>query len=876
MNRLLLVFFFIIPSLCFSQREAANWYFGSNAGLDFNSGEPVPLFDGALNTIEGCESISTPEGNLLFYTEGRSVWNRFHELMPNGENLLGSFSSTQSALVIPQPGVNNIYYIFTADVTRAYQAGGNGNGFNYSIVDMNADGGRGDVIEKNSNLLPQGSEKVTGVRSADGENIWVVTQFKNKFYAFFVDDAGLNPTPVITTIGPNIDNFENIRGGIKSSPNGNKLAIAHSLFLPSFSGILGLYDFDNETGVVSNEQILGSDLVFYGVEFSANSSKLYASGKEVDATTNTTTDINILQFDLLAPDVVGSRYKIADIPNPFLSDLAGTLQIAIDKKIYHSIPNSHLSVIRTPNLTGLDSDFRPFSIELGDRSTKFGLPPFIQSFFESIVDIEFYCFGDATAFTVSADDPVTGVNWNFGDPASGAANTSSLINPTHVFSSTGVFTVTFDVTFATRAPQTFIEFVEIGDIPSVNSGVSLTQCDIDGVNDGLALFNLEQAIPLLLDDPDGFTANFFRTSTDAINNENPLVELGYINESDGQIIYARIFENALCFAIAPVRLFVTPMAYAGDIVLAACNRSDNPDFEFEIDLSDLEAALLETYPGTEIHFFETRDDALFELNELIDIVHFTIFDEIELYYRVESSNDCVAIGRILPDVRESPQTEDEEIFVCPDDTEIVLSPGDFFAYSWSTGETTASITVSGPGEYSVSVFNGIGCDGVINYDVIALPAPEEVLIRVLDFQDSNQIVVEVTNPEVFGFSVDDGPVQANHVLNNVAAGLRLVHVWSEGCLVYSEEVFVGGAPNYFTPNGDGYHDLWHLLNPTEFRDATIYIYDRYGKMLKVLRFFDAGWDGSYRGSPLPSSDYWYRIELTDGRVARGHFSLIRR
>ncbi|MEP2937278.1 MAG: T9SS type B sorting domain-containing protein [Gilvibacter sp.] len=876
MNRILFLLLCLIPALCFSQREAANWYFGSNAGLDFNSGEPVPLLDGVLNTIEGCESISSPDGSLLFYTEGRSVWNRFHELMPNGEDLLGSFSSTQSALIIPRPGVSNIYYVITADVARAYQAGGNGNGINYSVVDMNADGGRGDVIEKNTSLLPQGSEKLTGVRSADGDNFWVVTHFRDSFYAFFVDDTGLDPSPVVTTIGPDIDNFENIRGAIKSSPNGNKLAIGHAFFLPNYTGILGLYDFDNETGVVSNQNILANDLVFYGVEFSADSSKLYASGKEVDVVANQTTDINILQYDLEAPDIASTRFKIADIPNPFLSDLAGSLQIAIDKKIYHSIPNSNLSVIRTPNFAELDSDFRLYSVELGGRSTKFGLPPFIQSFFESIVDIEFFCFGDATQFTISSEDVVTGVSWDFGDPASGAANTSTLINPSHVFSTTGVFTVTFDVTFATRAPQRFIEFVEIGDIPDVNAGVQLTQCDIDGVDDGITPFNLEQAIPLLLDDPEGFTANFFRTLTDANNNENPLTEIGYINEFDGQIIYARIFENARCFAIEPVQLFVTPMAYAGDLVLPACNRSDNPDFEFVIDLSDLEAALLETYPGTEIYFYPTRDDALFELNELIDVAEFSVFSVIELYFRVESDNDCVTIGRILPDIRNSPQTEDQEIYVCPDDTEIVLSAGDFFSYSWSTGETTASITVSGPGEYSVSVFNGTGCDGVFNFSVIALPAPDEVLITVLDFQDNNQIVIEVTDPDAFGFSVDHGPIQADPILNGVLPGLRTVQIWSEGCLVYSEEVFVGGAPNYFTPNGDGYHDLWHLVNPRQFQDATTYIYDRYGKMIKVLRFFDAGWDGTYRGNPLPSSDYWYRIELTDGRVARGHFSLIRR
>ena len=91
-----------------------------------------------------------------------------------------------------------------------------------------------------------------------------------------------------------------------------------------------------------------------------------------------------------------------------------------------------------------------------------------------------------------------------------------------------------------------------------------------------------------------------------------------------------------------------------------------------------------------------------------------------------------------------------------------------------------------------------------------------------------------------------------------------------------QEVFVGGAPNYFTPNGDGIHDRWQIFNALEFPGAQVKIYDRYGKILGNLRHNDAGWDGTYRGRPMPSSDYWYLIELPDGRNARGHFSLIRR
>lgn len=872
------IFLLLTVSLSYGQREAANWYFGSNAGLDFNSGTPVPLLDGVLNTTEGCESISTPEGNLLFYTEGRNVWNRNHELMPNGEFLEGSFSSTQSALIIPQPGSSTIYYIFTSDSVQAYQDGSNGNGFNYSIVDMSLAGGLGDVVVKNQTLLSQGSEKVTGVLANDGENYWVITHKGNKFYSYLVDNTGLNPSPVVSTIGPNITDFNNIRGGIKSSPKGDRIAIAHAIFEPFLSGILALYDFNNETGVVSNEFILANDLVYYGVEFSSDSSKMYASGKEIDPDSGLSGDINILQFNLDAPDISASRYLVADLVNPFISDLAGTLQIGIDRKIYHSIPNSNLSVIRTPNFDGLDSDFRSYSVDLGGRTSTFGLPPFIQSFFESIVKIENFCFGDLTQFTLETDDVINSITWNFGDPASGAANTSTLLNPTHVFTSTGVFTVTLNVDFASRAPQEYIEFVEIGDIPMVNSGVQLVQCDIDGINDGITSFNLQEALGELVDDPRGFTINFFATLADATNNENALEEVGYLNEFNGQVVYARVFENALCFAIEPVTLLVEPMANVGDITLVACNRSDNPDFEAIVNLSDFEGQLLELYPEATISFFETREDALLELNPLIDTVQFTIFGPAEVYFRIEYNNDCAAIGRILPDIRLVPNLENQQIVVnsCPGEDQIMLDPGDFFSYLWETGETTRTITVSEPGTYSVDVFNGIGCSSVVTIRVEPYNNPEAVEVVVRDFRDSNQIEVLVTPDGDWEFTLDNGPRQTSPIFNAVLAGPHLVQVWIGDCVVYLEEVFVGGAPNYFTPNGDGFHDFWHIFDSEEFTALQVFIYDRFGKLLKTLDSRDIGWDGSYRGNPMPSSDYWYLIQLEDGSSARGNFSLIRR
>ena len=121
------------------------WYFGKRAGLNFNPGSPRALHNSAMDADEGSASICDKTGNLLFYTNGVTVYNRNHQVMLNGTGLKGNLSTVQSALIVPMPGTDNIYYIFTTDAVENNFA----NGYNYSVVDMNRDNGKGEVILKN-------------------------------------------------------------------------------------------------------------------------------------------------------------------------------------------------------------------------------------------------------------------------------------------------------------------------------------------------------------------------------------------------------------------------------------------------------------------------------------------------------------------------------------------------------------------------------------------------------------------------------------------------------------------------------------------------------------------------------------------------------
>jgi hypothetical protein len=233
----------------YAQREANNWYFGEFLGLDFNSGTAVPLNNGKLNTIEGVATISNSNGNLLFYTDGIKVWNRGHQVMPNGTGLFGDPSSSQSAIIVPKIGDTTKYYVFTV----AQLSGPNG--LRYSMVDMNLDNGNGDINLKNVPLQSNVVEKITAVKHCNNRDVWVITHGSKSdiYYAFLVTPSGINTTPVISHTGavlpgvvpPSTQDSSSL-GYLKASPNGKRIAAAHWTVGADVS------DFDNATGIVSN------------------------------------------------------------------------------------------------------------------------------------------------------------------------------------------------------------------------------------------------------------------------------------------------------------------------------------------------------------------------------------------------------------------------------------------------------------------------------------------------------------------------------------------------------------------------------------------------------------------------------------------------
>ncbi|MFC5271362.1 T9SS type A sorting domain-containing protein [Adhaeribacter terreus] len=356
----------------FGQKETANWFFGSGAGLDFNGSAPVATTNGSLHTLEGCSSISDSTGKLLFYTDGVKVWNRMHQVMANGTDLWGNWSTTQSALIVKQPSLD-LYYIFTVD----FQAGAFGNygGLAYSIVDMRLEDGLGAVTTKNTPLLTPTAEKISAVHHRNGTDVWIMTQQwgSNAKYAWLLTGNGLNPTPAISRLGIVHNNPVNgngqAQGHLKFSHNGQKAAstITHN-------GLIELYDFDNSTGVLSNLKTLNMDDGYYALEFSPNDSILY-----------TTSNTKLYQFHIALPtekQIYDSRFLLYEIPVTPTAFLFGGMQLALDSKIYLGKRNAEsLGVITYPDSLGLSCNYQHTAIFLNGRRNSSGLPNFVQSLF---------------------------------------------------------------------------------------------------------------------------------------------------------------------------------------------------------------------------------------------------------------------------------------------------------------------------------------------------------------------------------------------------------------------------------------------------------------------------------------------------------------
>ncbi|TXD84954.1 T9SS type B sorting domain-containing protein [Subsaximicrobium wynnwilliamsii] len=727
----LLLLTLLTTASTFSQQEASYWYFGKNAGLRFyaGAGTVIALTDGQIDTLEGCTSISDTEGNLLFYSDGQTVWNANHQIMDNanyfgGNGLLGDPSSTSSGLIVPKPQDPSKFYVFTVDephhqnanaypnqFSGTYDGGGSvpqqddgfNNGFNYSLVDMTLDGGLGDVdpTEKNVPLVSYDindseeikykcSEKITAVKADDCYSFWVITHFTNKFYAFKVDTDGVETTPVISTVGPNVPISgyrRNALGYLKASPDGTKLAVAHLGFATTQGanapGGVYLFDFDNDTGIVSNAlELYGPENNDspYGVEFSAENKKFYAS---INAGPNGIGASQVIQWDLESDDVPASAIVIhqSNIFN------AGALQLGLDKRIYRAqidFSNSNsgrfLGVINNPELTGNAANYDETGVLLDVTGSsqnlgRIGLPPFIQSLFNSQIDIiknglsttELnLCTGDN--YMLIAED-IAGATYIWTQDGNPLAETSYQL----MVDTPGFYEVFIEPNNG-ECPIEGNAVVGVFDIPTATQPDDLLVCaDANTNNFDLSVKDLE-----ILDGqaPEDYVVKYFTTEAQALLGQDEIMGNFYTTEAL-QTIYARVEnrDNPNCYALTSFTFSVAEQAQIinlEDLTLCDTDFSgDAMDGFTSIDLSALAEGILGTQDAADfgITFHNSQADADNNVAAIAEVYANSNPNAEVIFVRVENTQKpkCYVTSSFTLTINNAPEAIDSTIIQCDED-----------------------------------------------------------------------------------------------------------------------------------------------------------------------------------------------------------------
>ncbi len=876
-NRFILILF-LISLVSYSQRENNIWYFGNKAGYDFNTGSPVNLNDGQIITIEGCATISNASGQLLFYTDGVNVWNRNHQIMSNGTGLNGHASSTQSAIIIPKPNSNTIYYIFTT-TERA-----SSNGIRFSEVDITLDGGLGDVTtNKNIPLYTPTCEKICAVKDNSNNTYWVVTHGfdNNAFLAFKIDSSGVTTSAVLSNAGSlvgsiNPFNTYNVQGYLKFSPNGSKLVCVNTYIN------VELFDFDIQTGIVSNPISInsyGQSRYCYGAEFSPSGNILYLTSANGPSTDQS----KIYQYDLLSSNISASETRI----NIASATGIGAMQLASNCKIYvansSSILGNHsLYVINNPDIIGVNCDFQSSNVPLSGRCY-IGLPQFIEysTCKNRTIIYDDICLGGNTTFSLGGSENITNAFWYFGD-----GNTSNNINGQNHYNTAGTYIVSGDFTTPT-GNFTISKQITVPENPVANPVEEITICDPTS-----ATYDLSQLNSRILGNQltNIYGVSYFASMTDAASHTNILSPIQTYT-AETTVVYAKVYKlsNFDCngITIFTIRLSDYPILYTvSDYKTCDDGASNDGIATFNLNTKTTEVLNGQSPTNFNVSYHLTQSEAENNSNPILSPIQNSTNPQ-TIFVRIATlpSQQCFITNSFLLIVKPSPEFNIDPVFhLCEGNGNFLQPsvPANFTGYEWSTGSGANWTRIAITGNYWVTVRqnqNGLFCSRTKTFEVVlSNPATIKEIIP-QDWLDNENSILVLVDPISLGdyeYSIDGFQYQNSNFFGGLPPGEYTVYVRDKnGCGIATDEIFLLIYPKFFTPNDDGYNDKWEIKFSESEPNLSIIIFDRYGKLIKKTKKNNASWDGNIDGSPAPSNDYWFIVTRENGKEFKGHFSLKR-
>ncbi|HEX5743163.1 MAG TPA: T9SS type B sorting domain-containing protein, partial [Flavobacteriaceae bacterium] len=247
-------------------------------------------------------------------------------------------------------------------------------------------------------------------------------------------------------------------------------------------------------------------------------------------------------------------------------------------------------------------------------------------------------------------------------------------------------------------------------------------------------------------------------------------------------------------------------------------------------------------------------------------------------YYVEAFNNGCSNGIRVPviaTVNMPPVTSDEFVKICENSFLDLDAQLTNVTYEWSTGEMTQIIQISNPGTYTVKLTNNItNCSTIKTFFVeqINNPKIQEIII------DYNMGTILTVENGAYEYSIDNINFQDSPIFNNLKGGEINFYVRElNGCGFDVKKMMILVIPKFITPNNDSFNDFFEIEGLSQFPEASIIIFDRFGKILLNQKIHSLKWNGTFNGNQLPSSDYWYHIYISDEfPIKKGHFTIKRK
>ncbi|UWX62472.1 choice-of-anchor L domain-containing protein [Chryseobacterium oranimense] len=362
----------------------------------------------------------------------------------------------------------------------------------------------------------------------------------------------------------------------------------------------------------------------------------------------------------------------------------------------------------------------------------------------------------------------------------------------------------------------------------------------------LSTFNLEDAKPQISTTA-GAVFRFYANQADAqAQNNNFITNLTNYNGTDGQVIYVVVSNGAFCSKLVTLTLKreETPVAQLNAPRLRICEG---------------ESLILTASGGVTYQWGDTSATGGVRTVSPTQTTTYTVY--------AIGAQGCKSLqpATITIDVVPAIVSSLKGGQICEGDMILLdAGSGPGYTYEWNTGETTQGITVGTPGEYTVTISNGV-CSKEFKTLVIQAGIPE--IIKV-DYNDNGTMVLTATNPSngILEYSVDNGFTwQSSNVFSNVPKNTVIsirVKVKNTSCVGFLE-YFTFVMKNVITPNGDNVNDIIDFSGVSSYKDFNGRVFDRYGKEV-----FKAGktrpyWDGYFQGKRLPTASYWYQVTYQD-------------